>query len=84
MIDAGKSDWRTDIPPKSQSVVDMVRVAFYAHQVSEALEMIKHAADCGYEVSANLMAVSRNTELEIDQVLELIAGKPGSRPGGGG
>jgi 4-hydroxy 2-oxovalerate aldolase len=76
MIDAGKSDWRTDILPKSQSIVDMVRVAFYAHQVSEAVEMIKHAAECGYEVSANLMAVSRNTETEIDQVLELLVETP--------
>jgi len=76
MIDAGKSDWRTDIPPKSQSIVDMVRVAFYAHQLPEAVEMIKHAAECGYEVSANLMAVSRNTETEIDQVLELLAETP--------
>ncbi len=76
MIDAGKSDWKSDIPPKDKSVVDMVRVAFYAHQVSEAVEMIKHAVDCGYEVSANIMAISRNTETEIDQVLELLVQTP--------
>lgn len=76
MIDAGKSDWRTDVLPRDQSVLDMIRVAFYAHQVSEALDMIKDAVDKGYEVSANLMAVSRNTELEVDQVLELLAESP--------
>jgi len=76
MIDAGKSDWKTDVQPKEQSVLDMIRVAFYAHQVAEAIDMIKDAADKGYEVSANLMAVSRNTELEVDQVLELLAESP--------
>ena len=39
MIDAGKSDWQTDILPADQSVVDMVRVACYAHQIPEAMDM---------------------------------------------
>ena len=76
MVDAGKSDWRTDVLPKKDSVLDMIRVAFYAHQVSEAQEMIKDAFDKGYEVSANLMAVSTAKEQEIDQVLEVIAETP--------
>ena len=59
MADAGKSDWHTDILPKDQSVLDVIRVAFYVHQVAEAIDMIKDAADKGYEVTANLMAVSR-------------------------
>jgi 4-hydroxy 2-oxovalerate aldolase len=78
MADAGKSDWSTDVLPKDQSVLDMIRVAFYAHQVSEAVEMIHDAAEKGYEVSANLMAVSRNTEVEVDQALELVAQTPAS------
>ena len=78
MCDAGKSDWKTDVLPKEESVLDMIRVAFYAHQVSEAVEMIQDASDKGYEVSANFMAVSRNTEVEIDQVLELISETPAS------
>jgi 4-hydroxy 2-oxovalerate aldolase len=78
MADAGKSDWKTDIRPKSQSVIDLVRVAFYANQVSEAVDMIKDAHDKGYEVSANLMAISRSSELEIEQVLELIVETPAS------
>ena len=41
MADAGKSNWRTDILPKDQSVIDTIRVAFYVHQVSEAVDMIK-------------------------------------------
>ncbi|HOA53999.1 MAG TPA: hypothetical protein PKI05_17225, partial [Thermogutta sp.] len=65
MMDAGKSDWKTDLLPKDRSVVDMVRVAFYVHQTVEACEMIKAAHEKGYETSANLMAVSQATEVEI-------------------
>jgi 4-hydroxy 2-oxovalerate aldolase len=57
-------------------VLDMIRVAFYVNQVPEAVDMIKDAADKGYEVSANLMAVSRASELEIEQALELVAQSP--------
>jgi 4-hydroxy 2-oxovalerate aldolase len=78
MADAGKSDWRTDILPKKDSVLDMIRVAFYANQVPEAVDMIKDAADKGYEVSANLMAASTVTDTEMDQVLEVIAQTPAS------
>jgi 4-hydroxy 2-oxovalerate aldolase len=78
MADAGKSDWRTDILHKKDSVLDMIRVAFYAHQVSEAVDMIRDAADKGYEVSANLMAASTVSELEVDQVLDVISQTPAS------
>jgi 4-hydroxy 2-oxovalerate aldolase len=78
MVDAGKSDWRTDILPKKDSVLDLVRVAFYANQVPEAVDMIKDAFDKGYEVSANLMAVSTVKEQEVDQVLEVLAETPAS------
>ena len=76
MADAGKSDWQTDIIPADQSPLDMIRVAFYAHQVSEAVDMIQHAHEMGYETTANLMAVSNITEGEIDTVLEAIAPTP--------
>jgi 4-hydroxy 2-oxovalerate aldolase len=73
MADAGKCDWRTDILPKDKSVLDMIRVAFYVHQVSEAVDMIQDAADKGYEVSANLMAASTVTENELDECLQVLA-----------
>jgi len=78
MADAGKTDWRTDILPKDKSVLDMIRVAFYVHQVPEAVDMIKDAADKGYEVTANLMAVSNAQEKEIHQALEVLAETPAS------
>jgi 4-hydroxy 2-oxovalerate aldolase len=72
MADAGKTDWRTDIAPKSESVLDMIRVACYIHQIPEALDMIADAADKGYEVCCNIMAISTVQDAEIDQALELL------------
>ena len=76
MADAEKSDWKTDIVPAEESVLSMIRVAFYAHQVSEAVEMIKHCHSLGYETMANLMAVSNITGTEIDTVLSAIKDTP--------
>jgi 4-hydroxy 2-oxovalerate aldolase len=78
MADAGKSDWETQLVPAAESPLDMIRVAFYAHQVSEAVDMIRHADALGYETTANLMAVSSITEAEIDTVLDAIAPTPAS------
>jgi 4-hydroxy 2-oxovalerate aldolase len=79
MADAGgKSDWQTDLVPAAESPLSTIRVAFYAHQVSEAVEMMQHAAELGYETTANLMAVSTNTDEEIETVLEAIANSPAS------
>jgi len=76
MADAGKCDWRNDIQPKDKSVLDLIRVACYVHQIPEAVDMIKHAHDQGYEVSCNLMAVSSISEPDLDQALEVIAKTP--------
>jgi 4-hydroxy 2-oxovalerate aldolase len=76
MADAEKSEWKDQIVPCEQSKLDMIRVAFYAHQVSEAVQMIEHCHDLGYETMANLMAVSNITESEIDTVLATIAPTP--------
>ena len=78
MADAGKTDWRTDILPKSESVLDVIRVAFYVHQVSEAVDMIKDAHDKGYEATANLMAISITRDTELFQALEVLAETPAS------
>jgi len=76
MADAEKSEWKDQIVPRDQSVLDMIRVAFYAHQVSEAVEMIAHFHELGYETMANLMAVSNITETEVDTVLAAIKPTP--------
>jgi 4-hydroxy 2-oxovalerate aldolase len=76
MADAGKSDWKEQIVPREKSVLSMIRIAFYANQVPEAVQMIEHATALGYETSANLMAVSNVTETEIDTVLDSLAPTP--------
>jgi len=73
MADAEKCDYKEDIPPKKDSVVDMVRVATYIHQIPLALDMVKDAHDKGYETTLNLMSVSTVSERELDEALELIA-----------
>jgi len=73
MADAEKSDYHEDILPRDQSVLDMIRVATYIHQIPLALDMIKDAHDKGYETTVNLMAVSTVNERELDGALELLA-----------
>ena len=73
MADAEKSDYREDIRPKSESVLDMIRVATYIHQIPLALDMIKHAHDLGYETSLNLMALSTVPDRELNEALALVA-----------
>ncbi len=73
MADAGKSDWKTKIVSKDQSPLDIIRVACYIHQIPEAVEMIQHCHEQGYEVTCNLMAVSVVQEAEVDQALEVLA-----------
>ena len=76
MADAEKSDYHTDVLPKEQSVLDVIRVATYIHQIPIAVDMIKDAADKGYEVTCNLMAISVVQEAELDQALEVLAETP--------
>lgn len=76
MADAERTDYHTDILPKSESVIDIIRVATYIHQVPTALDMIKDAADKGYRVTVNLMATSTIQERELREALNLFASSP--------
>ena len=76
MADAGKTDYKTDILPSDQSVLDCIRVATYAHQIPTAVEMIKDAHDKGYETCCNIMAISTVADSEIDKALETLAETP--------
>ncbi len=76
MADAGKTDYKTDILPKEKSVLDMIRVACYVHQLAEAVDMIKDAHDKGYETTCNIMAISVVKDAEIEQALEILAETP--------
>jgi 4-hydroxy 2-oxovalerate aldolase len=73
MADAERTDYHEDILPVDQSVLDVIRVATYVHQIPTAVDMIKDAHDKGYETTCNLMAVSAVHEWELDQALEALA-----------
>ncbi len=73
MADAEKCDYKTDIVDKSESPLDMIRIATYIHQIPLAADMIKNAADKGYETTVNVMAVSTVPSAELDRGLELLA-----------
>ncbi len=73
IADAEKSDYQKDILPKDQSVLDMIRVATYIHQIPVALEMIQDAHEKGYETTVNVMAISTVQENDLEEGLEILA-----------
>jgi 4-hydroxy 2-oxovalerate aldolase len=73
MADAERCDYHEDIPPKKESVVDMIRVATYINQIPTALDMVKDAHDKGYETTLNLMAASAVPDRELDEGLEMLS-----------
>ncbi len=76
MADVGRTDFRRDIGPKKDSVIDMVRVACYINEIPRAIEMIEYCAKLGYETCANVMAVSKANDEEIRDALEMLGQSP--------
>ena len=72
MADVGRCDFKTDFLPKSESVIDMVRVACYIHQIPAAIEMIEYLHNLGYETTCNIMAISQANLDQVEQALEMI------------
>ncbi len=73
MADVGRCDYKTDFLPKYESVIDMVRVACYIHQIPAAIEMIEHFHTLGYETTCNLMAISQVSMDQLSQALEMLS-----------
>ena len=76
MADVGRCDFREDIRPRSESPVDLIRVACYVHQIPGALEISEDAKKKGYEVSCNIMAISTAQEGDIKVALDMIGQSP--------
>ncbi len=72
MADIGRIDL-DDIPLKSDSSLDMIRVACYAHQVDKGIELAEHCIEKGYETAINVMAVSTVGMRELDEALADLA-----------
>ncbi|MCI8911541.1 MAG: nucleoid-structuring protein H-NS [Clostridia bacterium] len=76
MADVGRTDVEKDILPKSESVIDMVRVASYINTIPAAVEMVENCAEKGYETTINIMAISHANESDLSEALELIGNSP--------
>ncbi len=73
MADVGRTDFKKDIIPRKDSVIDMIRVATYINTIPAAIEMIEDAKQKGYEVTVNIMAVSKVNDADLLSGLELLA-----------
>ncbi|MBP5654912.1 MAG: aldolase catalytic domain-containing protein [Clostridiales bacterium] len=73
MADVGRCNFREDIRPRSESAVDIIRVATYVNTIPECCLMIEDAKNKGYEVTCNIMAVATSQEADIKCALEMIA-----------
>lgn len=63
----------SELLPKSESVVDMIRIATYIHQLPAAIELIEEAHSKGYETTVNIMAISKSFDDELNEVLEQLS-----------
>jgi 4-hydroxy 2-oxovalerate aldolase len=61
-----------DILPKSESVVDLIRVATYVKDVDKAIALANNATKKGYEATINIMAISHVLERDLDEALQQI------------
>jgi 4-hydroxy 2-oxovalerate aldolase len=68
MADIGRID-SEDIPYKKDSVLDMIRVACYAKEIDKGIALAHECLNKGYEVTINLMAVSKVLEKDLDEAL---------------
>ncbi|MGB0639959.1 MAG: aldolase catalytic domain-containing protein, partial [Myxococcota bacterium] len=73
MVDVGRVS-PSDIPPASDSIIDVIRIATYAHQMDEALALLNHCLEQGYETFMNVMAVSTLDPSDVDKFLLKLAG----------
>ncbi|PYY28551.1 aldolase catalytic domain-containing protein [Paenibacillus illinoisensis] len=71
LVDVGRVD-ENDILPRSESMLDLIRVACYSKDVDKALALVQIFHDRGYETTLNIMALSNVMENELLEAFELI------------
>jgi len=76
MADVGRTNFKQDIRPKSDSPVDMIRIATYLHQMPGAVEMIEYCHNQGYETSCNIMAISGTQSEDLTAAMEIVGKSP--------
>lgn len=71
LVDIGRVD-ENDILPRSESLLDLIRVACYVKDVDKALKLVQVFHDRGYETTLNIMALSNVMEKELLEAFEMI------------
>ncbi|GIP47248.1 hypothetical protein J53TS2_08390 [Paenibacillus sp. J53TS2] len=71
LVDIGRVD-ENDILPRSESLLDLIRVACYIKDVDKALQLVQLFHDRGYETTLNIMALSNVMENELLEAFEMI------------
>ena len=72
MADVGRCDYKKDILSRSESPIDLIRVATYLNTIPAAANMIEDAKKKGYEVSCNIMAISNGQEGDLKVALDIL------------
>ena len=72
MADVGRCDYKNDIIDRSDSAIDMIRVATYILTMPAAIDMIEDDNTKGYETTCNIMANSNAKEAYINDGLEML------------
>lgn len=76
MADVGRCDYKNDIADRSESPIDLIRVATYLNTIPAAVDMIEDAKKKGYEVSCNIMAISNSQESDLNVALDILGKSP--------
>ncbi|CAM3413599.1 aldolase catalytic domain-containing protein [Paenibacillus lupini] len=71
LVDIGRVD-ENDILPRSESLLDLIRVACYIQDVDKALELVQLFHERGYETTLNIMALSNVMENQLIEAFQLI------------
>ncbi|MDE5695860.1 MAG: aldolase catalytic domain-containing protein [Lachnospiraceae bacterium] len=72
MADVGRCNYKKDIVSRSESPIDLIRVATYLNTIPAAADMIEDAKKKGYEVSCNIMAISSGQENDLRVALDIL------------
>ena len=75
MVDAHRVK-EQQFAPVDESPVDMIRVATYVKDMDKAIELVHRSHDLGYETTVNLMAISKEIELDLVEGLDQLAKCP--------
>lgn len=75
LVDVGRVD-EADVLPRSESMLDLIRVATYARDTAKAIDLGTLFHERGYETTINIMALSNVMDNELNESLAMINDSP--------